>query len=161
MMSANDATLRVDGRSMSDIKQRGTTEIFGGGESMGPLTKQMLSDPGDFKYKNQGDFTYPVTWLTLHDAMLDLEKRGVSPNFASFIGAASLWEYAIGFANTPATPKQLQTMRELVDREMDAGALGIASALIYVPGVFATTNELIRDRQGGGAAPRHLHFALA
>jgi len=138
MMSGDDS-LRVDGRSMSDIKQGVTTEIFGEGDSMGPLTEAMRAR----RLANQGDLKYPMTWLTLHDGMLDLEKRGVSPNFASSIGAATLREYAIGLDDKRPTPEQLQTMRDLVEREMKAGALGIASALIYAPGFYATTDELI------------------
>ncbi|HEY2906311.1 MAG TPA: D-aminoacylase [Vicinamibacterales bacterium] len=138
MMSGDDS-LRVDGRSMSDIKQGVTTEIFGEGDSMGPLTEQMRAR----RLANQGDLKYPMTWLTLHDGMLDLEKRGVSPNFASSIGAATLREYAIGLDDKRPTPEQLQTMRDLVEREMKGGALGIASALIYAPGFYATTDELI------------------
>jgi N-acyl-D-amino-acid deacylase len=138
MMSGDDS-LRVDGRSMSDIKQGVTTEIFGEGDSMGPLTEEMRAR----RLASQGDLKYPITWLTLHDGMLDLEKRGVSPNFASSIGAATLREYAIGLDDKRPTPQQLQTMRDLVEREMKAGALGIASALIYAPGFYATTDELI------------------
>jgi N-acyl-D-amino-acid deacylase len=138
MMSGDDS-LRVDGRSMSDIKQGVTTEIFGEGDSMGPLTEEMRAR----RVANQGDLKYPIAWLTLHDAMLDLEKRGVSANFASFIGASTLREYAIGLENKPPTPAQLQTMRDLVEREMTDGALGIASALIYAPGFYAATDELV------------------
>jgi N-acyl-D-amino-acid deacylase len=138
MMSGDDS-LRVDGRSMSDIKQGVTTEIFGEGDSMGPLTEAMRAR----RLANQGDLKYPMTWLTLHDGMVDLEKRSVSPNFASSIGAATLREYAIGLDDKRPTPEQLQTMRDLVEREMKAGALGIASALIYAPGFYATTDELI------------------
>jgi N-acyl-D-amino-acid deacylase len=138
MMSGDDS-LRVDGRSMSDIKQGVTTEIFGEGDSMGPLTDEMRAR----RLANQGDLKYPITWSTLHEGMLDLEKRGVSCNFASSIGAATLREYAVGLADRKATPEQLQTMRDLVDREMREGALGIASALIYAPGFYATTDELI------------------
>jgi N-acyl-D-amino-acid deacylase len=138
MMSGDDS-LRVDGRSMSDIKQGVTTEIFGEGDSMGPLTEAMRAR----RLANQGDLKYPITWLTLHDGMVDLERRGVSPNFASSIGAATLREYAIGLDDKRPTPEQLQTMRDLVEREMKDGALGIASALIYAPGFYATTDELI------------------
>jgi N-acyl-D-amino-acid deacylase len=138
MMSGDDA-LRVDGRSMSDIKQGVTTEIFGEGDSMGPLTDKMRAR----RLSEQGDLKYPITWSTLHEGMLDLEKRGVSPNFASSIGAATLREYAIGLDDKPPTPEQLQVMRDLVDREMREGALGIASALIYAPGFYAKTDELI------------------
>lgn len=138
-MMSSDASLRVDGRSMSDIKQGVTTEIFGEGNSMGPLTDEMRAR----RAGNQGDLKYPITWSSLHDALVDLEKRGVSPNFASFIGAATLREYAVGLENKRPTPEQLQTMRDLVDREMRDGALGIASALIYAPGAYATTDELV------------------
>ena len=138
MMSGDDS-LRVDGRSMSDIKQGVTTEIFGEGDSMGPLTDEMRAR----RVANQGDLKYPITWSTLHEAMLDLEKRGVSPNFASSIGAATLREYAVGLEDKRATPEQLRVMRDLVDREMREGALGIASALIYAPGFYASTEELI------------------
>ncbi len=138
MMSGDDS-LRVDGRSMSDIKQGVTTEIFGEGDSMGPLTDQMRAR----RLANQGDLKYPITWSTLHEGMLDLEKRGVSCNFASSIGAATLREYAIGLADKKATSDELQTMRDLVEREMREGALGIASALIYAPGFYANTDELI------------------
>lgn len=138
MMSGDDS-LRADGRSMSDIKQGVTTEIFGEGDSMGPLTDVMRAR----RVTAQGDVKYPIGWSTLHEAMLDLEKRGVSPNFASFIGAATLREYAIGLEDKKPTPDQLQTMRDLVHREMKEGALGIASALIYAPGFYASTEELI------------------
>jgi N-acyl-D-amino-acid deacylase len=138
MMSGDDS-LRVDGRSMSDIKQGVTTEIFGEGDSMGPLTPEMRAR----RLAAQGDLKYPITWTTLREGMLDLEKLGVSPNFASSIGAATLREYAVGLDDKRPTPQQLQTMRDLVDREMTDGALGIASALIYAPGFYATTEELI------------------
>jgi N-acyl-D-amino-acid deacylase len=138
-MMSQDDSLRVDGRSMSDIKQGVTTEIFGEGDSMGPITEAMRKRRLD----GQGDLAYPITWSTLHEGMVDLEKRGVAPNLASFIGAATLREYAVGLDDKRTTPDQLQTMRDLVHREMKEGALGIASALIYAPGFYATTEELI------------------
>jgi len=138
MMSSDDS-LRVDDRSMSDLKQGVTLEIFGEGDSMGPLTTEMRTR----RLEAQGDLKYPIEWTTLHEAMVDLEKRGVTPNFASFIGAATLREYAVGLEDKRPTPVQLQTMRDLVAREMDEGALGIASALIYAPGFYATTDELV------------------
>src|SRR4029079_12785575 len=98
MMSGDDS-LRIDGRSMSDIKQGVTTEIFGEGDSMGPLTDAMR----DRRVAAQGDLKYPIGWTTLHEAMLDLQQRGVSPNFASFIGAATLREYAIGLEDKRPT----------------------------------------------------------
>jgi N-acyl-D-amino-acid deacylase len=147
MMSGDDS-LRIDGRSMSDIKQGVTTEIFGEGDSMGPLTDQMRAR----RLAAQGDVKYPITWTTLHEGMLALEKSGVSPNFASSIGTATLREYVVGLDDKRATPEQMQAMRDLVDREMKDGALGVASALIYAPGFYANTEELIEISK---AAARH------
>lgn len=138
MMSGDDS-LRVDGRSMSDIKQGVTIEIMGEAYSMGPYTEGMRKQV----IEAQGDLKYPVTWNTLHEGMLDLQNRGVSTNFASFIGATTLREYAIGDEDKPPTAAQLETMKKLVAEEMDAGALGIATALIYAPGFYAKTEELI------------------
>ena len=88
MMSGDDS-LRVDGQWMSDIKQGVTTEIFGEGDSMGPLAETMRAR----RLAPRAISKYPITWSTLHKGMLDLEKRGVSANFASSIGAATLREY--------------------------------------------------------------------
>jgi N-acyl-D-amino-acid deacylase len=138
-MMSSDSSLRVDGRSMSDIKQGVTIEIFGEGDSMGPLTDTMRAR----RLEQQGDVKYPIRWSTLHEGMLDLEKTGVAANFASFIGAATVRENAIGLDDKKPTPAELDRMRDLVQREMEAGALGIASALIYAPGFYASTEELI------------------
>ena len=116
---------------------------------MGPLTEPMRAR----RLAAQGDLKYPITWTTLHEGMLDLEKHGVSANFASSIGAATLREYAVGLEDKRATPEQLQTMRDLVEREMKDGALGVASALIYAPGFYANTEELIEISQS--RRPKH------
>jgi N-acyl-D-amino-acid deacylase len=71
------------------------------------------------------------------------ETRGVSCNVASFIDAATIREYVIGFEDKPPTPEQLDEMRELVRKEMEAGALGIGTFLIYPPATYAKTEELI------------------
>ena len=139
MLSWSVDSMIVDGKSQGELRQGVTTQIFGEGDSMGPLTDAMRQRRLD----GQGDLKYPIAWTTLHEGMLDLEKHGVATNFASFIGAATLREYAVGLEDKRPTPDQLQTMRDLVHREMKEGALGIASALIYAPGFYATTEELI------------------
>ena len=131
--------LIVDGRSMSDIKQGVTLEIFGEGDSMGPLTDEMKKR----RLAEQGDLKFNIEWSTLAEYLQYLEKRGVSANVASFIGATTIREYVIGLENKQATPDQLAQMRELVRSEMEAGALGIGSSLIYAPAVYSTTEELI------------------
>ena len=138
MLSHSEVSLIADGRSMGELKQGVTTQIFGEG-SMGPLTDEMKKRRMD----QQGDIRYEIAWTTLAEYLTYLEKRGVSQNFASFIGAPTIREYVIGLEDKPPTPGQLDKMRELVRREMEAGALGVTTALIYPPATFAKTDELI------------------
>src|ERR1051325_6777961 len=139
MLAWSFDSLIVDGRSQGEIRQGVTTQIFGEGESMGPLNEAM----GKLMRENKGDLKYDVTWTTLAEYLGYLEKRGVSQNVASFIGATTIREYVIGLEDKKPTPAQLDQMRELVRREMEAGALGIGSSLIYAPAFYASTEELI------------------
>src|SRR5206468_3012898 len=82
-------------------------------------------------------------WNTLADYLHYLESRGISCNVGSFIGATTIRENVIGFEDKPPTPEQLDQMRELVRKEMEAGALGIGTSLIYPPAFYAKTEELI------------------
>jgi N-acyl-D-amino-acid deacylase len=139
MMCWANVSLIHDGRSQSDIRQGVTLEILGEGGSMGPLNEAMKEQ----MVRLQGDITYDVEWTTLDEYLVFLEERGVSPNIASFVGAENPREYVIGHEDRPATPEELEEMRALVRSAMEEGALGVASALIYPPGSFADTNELI------------------
>ena len=139
MLSWSVDTLIIDGRSTGEIKQGVTTQIFGEGDSMGPLTDEMRQR----RLKYQGDVKFDIPWTTLAEYLKYLEKRGVSQNVSSFIGATTIREYVIGLEDKKATPEQLDQMRELVRREMEAGALGIGSSLIYPPAFYAPTEELI------------------
>jgi N-acyl-D-amino-acid deacylase len=138
MLSHSETSLIVDGRSMSELKQGVTTQIFGE-SSMGPLSDEMKRR----RLAAQGDVKFDIPWTTLGEYLTWLEKRGVSQNFASFIGAATLRERVIGLEDKPPSPAQLEKMRELARREMEAGALGVTTALIYPPAFFAKTDELI------------------
>jgi N-acyl-D-amino-acid deacylase len=139
MLSWSVDTMIVDGRSQGEIRQGVTTQIFGEGESMGPLSPAMRKQ----MQGNQGDVKYEVSWTTLSEYLNFLEKRGVAQNVASFIGATTIREYVIGLEDKKPTPAQLDQMRDLVRREMEAGALGIGSSLIYAPAFYASTEELI------------------
>jgi len=138
MLSHSEVSLIADGRSMGELKQGVTTQIFGE-SSMGPLSDEMKKR----RVEQQGDIKYEIAWTTLAEYLTYLEKRGVSQNFASFIGAPTVREYVIGLEDKPPTPEQLDKMRELVRQEMEAGALGVTTALIYPPATFARTDELI------------------
>ena len=138
MLSWAAVPLIADGRSQSDIRQGVTLEVFGEGESMGPLNPAMKMKAE----KGQGDIKYPVSWTTLGDYLGFLEKKGVSCNVASYVGATTIREYVIGEADKAPTPALLDSMRLLVDQAMEEGALGVGSSLIYPPAFFARTDEL-------------------
>jgi len=139
MLSWSTDSLIVDGKSQSELRQGITTQIFGEGFSMGPLNDKLRK----FLESQQSDFKYEMSWTTLAEYLDYLQKRGISQNVASYVGATTLRTYVIGFDNRPPTPAELDAMRELVRKEMEAGALGIGSALIYAPGNYASTEELI------------------
>jgi len=139
MLSWSTESLLVDGRSQGEIRQGVTTQIFGEGSSMGPLNSEMKKRMLD----QRGDLRYEITWTTLSEYLQALERRGVAQNVASFIGATTVREHVIGLADRAPTAAELEAMRDLVGREMEAGALGIGSSLIYAPAFYATTEELI------------------
>jgi N-acyl-D-amino-acid deacylase len=139
MLSQAQEALLVDGRAQSDVRQGVTLEIMGEGESMGPLNERMKKENADL----QTDIKYPIEWTTLDEYLRHLEKKGVSVNVASFVGAATVRRSELGFADRAPTPEELARMKTLVAQAMDDGALGMASALIYAPGFYAKTEELI------------------
>ncbi len=139
MMSWANESLIEDGRSQSDIRQGVTLEIMGEGDSMGPLNDAMKAE----MIGQQSDIRYDIEWTTLAEYLEFLERRGVSPNIASFIGSATPRTYVIGHEDREPTPDELDQMRDLVREAMEDGALGVASSLIYPPGSFAKTDELI------------------
>ncbi|MDJ0812324.1 MAG: D-aminoacylase [Woeseiaceae bacterium] len=139
MMSWANESLIHDGRSQSDIRQGITLEVMGEGSSMGPLNDAMKFE----MVQRQSDIRYDVEWTTLDEYLQFLERRGISPNVASFIGAATPRKYVIGYEDREATAEELDQMRELVRQAMEDGAMGVASSLIYPPGSFADTDELI------------------
>jgi N-acyl-D-amino-acid deacylase len=139
MQSQSMVSLLQDGRSMGAIHQGVTLEIFGEGGSEGPYTDSMKT----MEQRNEGDIKYDVTWTTLKDYLQTLQKKGVSTNVASFVGAATLRENVVSFDNRVPDSAQLDKMRSLTRQAMEDGALGIGSALIYAPGSYAKTPELI------------------
>lgn len=139
MLSWSTVSLLQDGKSQSEIRQGVTTEIMGEGESMGPLNDRMK----ERIRREQADIKYDIKWNTLAEYLRYLESRGVSCNVASFVGATTIREYVIGLEDKQPTPEQLEQMRALVRQEMEAGALGIGTSLIYPPAFYAKTEELI------------------
>jgi len=139
MLSWGVETLIEDGKSQSDIRQGVTLEVFGEGMSWGPLNQEMKVD----LMKKQGDIQYEIPWNTLGEYLQFLEKKGVSTNIASFIGATTLRINAVGYEDRKPNPKELKLMTDLVHQGMKEGALGIGSSLIYAPAFYSSTEELI------------------
>ena len=139
MLSWANESLIEDGRSQGDIRQGVTLEVMGEGESMGPLNKKMKEQA----QKGQTDIKYNVEWNTLGEYLNFLEKKGVSCNVASFVGATTVRAYVVGEDNRPPTTAELDSMRSLVRQAMEEGAMGVGSSLIYPPAFFAKTDELV------------------
>ncbi|HEX2223296.1 MAG TPA: D-aminoacylase [Thermoanaerobaculia bacterium] len=139
MLSWATESLIHDGRGQSDIRQGVTLEVMGEGWSMGPINdamrKEMLAEQADIKFD--------IPWTTLGQYLEHLEKRGVSPNVASFVGATTVRVHEVGYQDRLPTPEELQRMRRLVAQAMEEGALGVGSSLIYAPAFYAKTDELV------------------
>lgn len=139
MLSWAVESLIEDGRSMSDIVQGVTLEVLGEGDSWGPWSESMKRE----MKASQGDIKYDIAWTTLGEYLEFLEQRGVSTNIASFVGTATLRINVVGYDDRPPTAAEMDSMKLLVRQAMEEGAIGVSSALEYIPASFASTEELI------------------
>ena len=151
MLSWATESLLEDGRAQSDIRQGVTLEVMGEGHSMGPLTDSMKEE-----LEAQSLLGHPVEWTTLGEYLEHLERRGVSPNIASFVGSATVREHVIGSDDRPPTEGELVQMQQLVKDAMREGAVGLAAALVYAPAFYAQTDELIALARPAGMYITHL-----
>jgi N-acyl-D-amino-acid deacylase len=139
MLSWATESLIQDGRSQSDIRQGVTLEVMGEGWSMGPVNPEMRR----LAIERQGDIRYPIPWTTLGEYLEHLQARGIATNVASFVGAATVRIHELGEGDVDPDSAQLARMRALVRQAMSEGAMGVGSSLIYAPGNFAETDELV------------------
>ncbi len=139
MLSWATESLIVDGKSQGDIRQGVTLEVFGEGWSMGPWNDAMKEETKDGMH----DYTYEIDWTTLGEYLESLERRGISTNVASFMGATTARIHEIGYENRAPTPEELERMKALVRQAMEEGAMGIGASLIYAPASYSSTEELI------------------
>ncbi|MGH8308414.1 MAG: D-aminoacylase, partial [Steroidobacteraceae bacterium] len=149
-------SLLVDSSAESDVRQGVTLEVFGEGSSMGPLTPSMKQD----LIARQGGLRFDIEWTTLGEYLELLERRGVVPNVASFVGATTVRIHELGYANRAPDAAELERMCALVRAAMREGALGVGSALIYTPGAYAGPAELLAlasaAAESGGGYITHL-----
>ena len=138
MLSWAVESLIEDGRSLGDIVQGVTLEVMGEGDSWGPWSESMKRDIK----ASQGDIKYDIEWTTLGEFLEYLEKKGVSTNIASFVGTSTLRIHEVGYDDRPPTAAEMDSMKMLVRQAMEEGAIGVSSALEYVPASFASSEEL-------------------
>jgi len=156
MLSWATEPLLVDGTGESDLRQGVTLEVMGEGNSMGPLNDAMKEEMVRF----QGDLKFDVTWTTLGEYLETLEQRGVAMNVASYVGATTVRIHELGYEDRAPTAEELARMQELVRAAMREGAVGVGSSIIYAPGFYAKTPELIAlvqaAAESGGGYISHL-----
>jgi N-acyl-D-amino-acid deacylase len=138
MLSHSETSLIEDGRAQGTLRQGVTLEVFGE-SSMGPITDDMAKE----SMERQGDIKFEIVWRTLGGYLDHLVARGISTNVASFVSAATVRANVVGLDNRAPNAAELDRMRGLVKTAMDEGAMGLTTALIYIPGVFAKTDELV------------------
>ena len=138
MMGHSEESLLIDPRALSGLRQGVTTDIFTE-TSFGPLTPVMAAS----MVAAQGDLKYDVSWHTLGEYLEHLQKLGIAPNVASFVGEGTVRTNILGERDVDPSVEQLAAMRELVHEAMEEGALGVTTALIYAPESYAKTPELI------------------
>ncbi len=146
----SEFNLLVDNRVASKITQGVTTEITGEGSSIAPINERM---------KKEGKYGVTQDWSTLDEYFKHFEQTKSAINLGTFVGAGGVRNYVIGTVNRPASAAELEQMRQLVAQAMQDGALGISTALEYVPDTFASTDEIVElakvARQYGGVYFTH------
>src|SRR5438270_4354936 len=156
MLGQSEDALLIDNRALSKLSQGITTEITGEGGSIAPQNALTLAalEPSLAPYHLK------VDWTDLNGYFQRLEKNGTPINLGTYVGAAQVREAVLGDVNRAPTPEELQKMKALVNDAMKQGAFGLSTALIYPPGHFAKTEELIElakvVRRYGGIYATHM-----
>ncbi|ABF41610.1 N-acyl-D-amino-acid deacylase [Candidatus Koribacter versatilis Ellin345] len=139
MLGQSELDLLIDNRATSKLRQGITTEITGEGDTAAPLNDRLKNDAKDFT----DHFHVTLDWTDFDGYFFRLAKAKPGVNLGTYVGAAQVRNYVIGTANRAPTADELKDMQDLVDDAMSQGAMGLSSALMYAPGQYAKTDELI------------------
>jgi len=154
MLGQSETNVLIDNRALSKVTQGITTEVTGEGGSVAPLTDRLVALDSAVMKK----YKFSEDWRDLDGYFAHLEHTGSTINIATFVGATQVRMAVIGFANRPATGPEQAHMEALVDTMMEQGALGVSTALLYAPAIYAPTEELIgspvRRAATAGSTPR-------
>jgi N-acyl-D-amino-acid deacylase len=155
MLGQSEFNVLVDPRAASKITQGITTEITGEGSSIAPLNDALVkaAQPQYDRFKVTLDFR------TLDEYFARLQRNRPALNVGTFVGAGGLRSYVVGQTQRAATADEIEQMKKLVGRAMEHGALGVSTSLQYVPGRFASTDEIVElakvAKQYGGIYISH------
>ena len=152
LLGNSQSAVLLDPKLEGKIRQGVTTEVTGEGHSPGPVDEPMAAEMERTKPPGWP----PVTWRTLGGFMREVEKKGSALNFAFYVGAANPREMVLGHSERAPNAAELRKMEVIVDAAVADGAVGLASALIYPPGRFATTGELTAMARRAGSYWTHL-----
>ncbi len=156
MLGQSEYALLVDNRSLTKLSQGITTEITGEGASIAPQNATTLAQ----LQPQLEPYHLKVDWSSLTEYFARLEKVGTPLNIGTYVGASQIREYVLGDTDRAPSPEELEQMKDLVAEAMRQGAFGISSALIYPPGHYAKTEELIElakvAGQYGGLYASHM-----
>ena len=139
MLGQSEVSLLLDNRSLSKLSQGITTEITGEGDSIAPQNEKTIAPQKLFL----DQYKLTIDWTTLDGYFRRLEKQSTPLNIGTYVGSAQVREAVIGDDDRAPTPAELDQMKSLVEQAMKDGALGLSSALIYPPNIYAKTDELI------------------
>jgi len=139
MLGQSEVSLLLDNRSLSKLSQGIATEITGEGGSIAPQNEKTIAPQKPFL----DQYKLTVDWTTLDGYFRRLEKQGTPLNIGTYVGSAQVREAVIGDDDRAPSAAELDQMKLLVEQAMKDGALGISSALIYPPNIYAKTDELI------------------
>jgi N-acyl-D-amino-acid deacylase len=156
MLGQSEIALLIDNRSLSKLSQGITTEITGEGGSVAPQNALTISQ----LQPDLDRYHLKVDWTTLDGYFSRLEKTETPLNIGTYVGAAQVRQAILGDVDRAPSPEELEKMKTLVAEAMKQGAFGISTALIYPPGQYAKTDELIElakvAGQYGGIYATHM-----
>ena len=140
LLGVSEGAVLIDPNLESKVRQGVTTEVTGEGRSPGPIDDSIADEMNRTRPAGFPD----VRWRTLAEYMTFLESRGSAINFAFYVGATNPREIVLGKTDRDPNAVEMKRMEAIVDQAMRDGAVGLSSALIYVPAVYAETEELTR-----------------
>jgi N-acyl-D-amino-acid deacylase len=156
MLGQSETALLIDNRSLSKLSQGITSEITGEGNSVAPQNALTLSEA----QPQLDHYHLTVDWTTLDGYFTRLQESGTPLNIGTYVGAAQVRQAVLGEVDRAPTPEELEKMKALVGEAMRQGAFGVSTALIYPPGHYAKTEELIElakvAAQYGGIYATHM-----